>query len=1040
MGRPGLRHRVMLEFLAVELVDDVQGIERVRAGARLLHPHIANTVDFGTARVDGADHWYVARELVRGVPLHRALEAGPLHPRAALRAAVEICSALAEIHATSVDAPPSSRTPDSTLATLYDFPPGDDPLLTATSERLVHRSLRPESLWLSTMGFVKLYGPTLAGLSTTAARAHTGYRPPEQWRGQEDHRCDLFALGATLVELLTGHRALPQEPRPSEAELIELLTQAAARAEAMVSGLGDVLARCLHPDPEQRWARVEDLQPRLQALWSDLEGPGLVAVVQSLTPNRATPSSLPSDTEERDRFFGRTEELARIAAHLEAPDRPVLVLLGPGGIGKTRLAVVAALAHAAVGGTVLVDLSTAHTAKEVGRITADALRFEPGHEELVSAVGRHLATLGPALLVLDNLEQLADEMGGVLAAWTAAAPEVSFLCTSRVDLHLSNGRTLTLGPLDGPSAVELFRARASRQLTEPDATVQGLVQALDGMPLAIELAASRVRTLSVRQILQRLDEQLRLLAAPRSDRPQRHRSMRAALQGSYDLLSDAARAALAQLSVFDGSFDLDAATAVLDLTPWPDAWPVGVLGELVDASLLRPHPRRGRFSMLVVVRQFAATWLDREVAARIELRHGRFYARLGSPESLGALNGPGGEAHRQALGRDLDNLRVAWRRAVQRGDRDVATPTSRAAWSVLIMRGPLAESGEMLEAAFSLEQQPDRQAALLSMLASTQRRLGQHQEVITTVTEALRITEAAGLRRRASLLLPIRARSFHTLGDLDAAMADTEAALALCDDDDDGQRHRGRLAMDLGNLAHTRGDQGTALAYFSQALEVARAYGDEVQLPACVASVGMVQTALGDRARGRANLEEGLQLALDQGNLPIVGWVRTMLGRACLADGDLPQAWHHHELALQHYVDAGAPMDAALQRSALAAVLLRMDRTNEALEHSQQAVAVMRATGPLHELTRALGLSAEALSRRGQPEAALEAASEAVSLAEEADLSLVQARERIRRARILQAHGHPDAAQLDRDVARRILQAWPAGGVRDTLLAELAGG
>ncbi|TYL52706.1 DUF4062 domain-containing protein [Agromyces mariniharenae] len=335
------------------------------------------------------------------------------------------------------------------------------------------------------------------------------------------------------------------------------------------------------------------------------------------------------------RLVGRAGELATVARMLTDDGQRLVTITGPGGIGKSRLAVAAARAVEAAfpDGVVFVDLAPVLDVGLVIAAVANALGIRdtgdrPLAEKLAGALGRRRL-----LLVLDNVEQVVDaapELSGLLGGSSA-----SVLATSRILLRVRGEQTVALGPLPSAEAVELFveRARAVKpdfELTDDNAPkVVAICDALDDVPLALELAAARLRVLTPAALLERLDHALPLLVGGARDLPERQRTLRATIDWSAQLLSEPVRELLVRLGVFRAGFGLDAVEWVAaDLA---DVDVVDALGALVDGSLVREQDRGSRawFTMLATVREYGRDRLAEagRLAASLE-RHADFYLGL----------------------------------------------------------------------------------------------------------------------------------------------------------------------------------------------------------------------------------------------------------------------------------------------------------------------------------------------------------------------------------------------------------------------------
>ncbi len=377
-------------------------------------------------------------------------------------------------------------------------------------------------------------------------------------------------------------------------------------------------------------------------------------------------------------FVGREKELKRLMADLQ--DRRLITLAGPGGIGKTRLAIEAAHAagHRFSDGVWFCELAPVEAsgvlptvAKALGillRTSADQL------DEVVEAVaGRDI------LVVLDNCEHVIDAAAGFAERVLTSTSSVRLLCTSREVLGVAGEQVWRVSGL-GDAAVKLFYERATAsdpafQIDERDAAaVVEVCRRLDEIPLAIELAAARTRALSVVDIASRLDERFRLLRSSGRGQTERHQTLRNTVQWSYDLLGDGERALFERLSVFAGGFSLDAVTEVCGDDGALDSIEVlDIVESLVDKSMVfRASSAIGtRYAMLETLRQFGAERLqEQQSAATWASRHASYFARLVLDEEARLHTGEEPSAW-QALNEDWDNIRAAFEHGLVSADADV---------------------------------------------------------------------------------------------------------------------------------------------------------------------------------------------------------------------------------------------------------------------------------------------------------------------------------------------------------------------------------
>ena len=429
---------------------------------------------------------------------------------------------------------------------------------------------------------------------------------------------------------------------------------------------------------------------------------------------RQAPAERPYQLPPREQnLVGRSEELAHLAAQLAEPGQRLHTIVGPGGMGKTRLAVevgwLAATAHLGpfLHGVFFVPLAGV-AAVEMAGFNALVTAVAEAIGYTFSRAGEPQAQLidylqnKKMLLVLDNLEHLMANGRELILALLKAAPALNLLITSRERLNLAEERVLTLTGLPTVAsdteispAMALFVQRAQQvesrfALTETGdwsvTAVADICQLLDGLPLAIELAASWVRLLSCPEILHELRQNLDGLGASAVNLPRRHRSLRAVFDYSWQLLTSAEQQTLAQLAIFQGGFERQAAAKVAQAS-------LPQLAALLDKSFLRRQLEEtavagigSRYEMLAVVRQFAAERsVNGQVGLALRQRYGRYYLDLLAAQELDLA----GEAQAQALAiinLEMENIRQAWRLAVEQADVAALDAATAALSLFLYMR------------------------------------------------------------------------------------------------------------------------------------------------------------------------------------------------------------------------------------------------------------------------------------------------------------------------------------------------------------------
>ena len=440
-------------------------------------------------------------------------------------------------------------------------------------------------------------------------------------------------------------------------------------------------------------------------------------------PSAAAPRGATNLSPERTSFVGRTAEIERLTELVDGSARLVTVT-GPAGTGKTRLARRFAGAQVEeggrfAGGAWLCDVSEVRGLEALVAAVALGVDLHTANEAGPEEVGRALAERssreGRLLVVIDNFEHLVDFATETLGRWLDLAPTVVFLVTSRERLHVRGERILELPPLetDDGLALLLDRAAAVRrgwELSDEDRVVLGqVVSQLDGIPLAIELAASRLGTLSPTQLQKRLQSRFRLLGDPRSDRPRRHATLLAALDWSWELMTEPERSALCALSVFEGGFSLEAAEEVLDDPDDPDRpWPADLVQSLRDKSLLSVDDLAGgdlRYRLLESIRVYAAGKLEAMGGAdRVRHLHATYYLREGEELAV-RLYGASAVDRMEDLVRERANLVAVARHAPSTDHRIRAV---LCLFPVLQARGPLGLLEELVTAAIDLGRVDDQ--------------------------------------------------------------------------------------------------------------------------------------------------------------------------------------------------------------------------------------------------------------------------------------------------------------------------------------------
>jgi predicted ATPase/class 3 adenylate cyclase len=590
------------------------------------------------------------------------------------------------------------------------------------------------------------------------------------------------------------------------------------------------------------WHRLKDIEAperiyQLVATGLEERFPGLKSLgTQASLPLPLTP------------LVGRDGELEQLCAGVRRPGVRLVTLTGTGGVGKTRLALAGAssLGEVFQHGVFFIPLAAVRDAEVMWKAIADGLDVG-GDRPAADAVAEHLSARR-ALLVLDNLEQLHGAAGAV-AALLAAAPGLVIVATSRRPLHLQGEHEQPVPPLEVPGgtgveevavcgAARLFAQQAAMvrpgfAITEENAAdVAAICRRLDGLPLAIELAASRVKLLAPKALLARLSQSLGL-AAGDAGRPSRQRELRNTIAWSYDLLTRDLAEVFRRTGVFAGGCDLDAFAAVAMADHGPGADPLQQAAELLDVSLITVtegadgEPRVG---MLETIREFARERLERsgdlESSRR---RHAEFYTAL-AERANGQLKGPAHLAWLDRLETEHDNLRAA------------------LSWSLDARGGDAAGAGERAATGLRLAQ------ALTPFWY-------QHGHATGARRWLERAVELASDDAGAPL-----AHAAHGLGVLvqqqgedDAALPLFERSLAIWRDLND-QDHVARELNSIGITRRSLGDLDTARSLFEDSIAIARELRSDARLATALANLGLMEIYAGNLERAMEVLHEALTL------------------------------------------------------------------------------------------------------------------------------------------------------------------------------------
>ncbi len=617
-------------------------------------------------------------------------------------------------------------------------------------------------------------------------------------------------------------------------------------------------------------------------------------------------------------FIGREQEVRAICELLSHPEVRLLTITDTGGVGKTRLAleVAGALRAGFTDGICFVPLAPVSDPARVMAAIAQALGLWevvalPLEEQVPAALrDRHL------LLLLDNFEQVV-EGAPQLASLLASCPRLSMLVTSRAALHLSGEHEFPVPPLAVPDLTQLpspetLMQRASvrlfvlrTQAIQPvfhvtpanSRAIAEICVQLDGLPLAIELAAARIKLLPPQALLHRLSHRLDVLTGGARDLPMRQQALRNTLQWSYDLLTEPEQRLFRWLSIFVGGCTLEAAEVVCQQDSTQTFHVLDGIASLLDKSLLQQTAHEGeepRLVMLETIREFGLEQLHQQGELEAARRaHARYYLRLSETAEPHLLD-PDQLLWFARLEQDMDNLRAILQAGMSGGAEEVElalrlTGALRLFWAP---QGYLREGRDVLERLLA-----DTKAIAAPMRLKALNALGvilwaqsDARALAQVADEALALAREQGDRVPLTIAMIQRATAMMLgRGDYAAAQACLEEALSEA-------RALGDLftlvsaLMSLGRLAEYQHAAQQAIPWFEEGVALCRAVGEKVLMATVQILFAQAELSMGHAARAQTLLEESLGIGRELGNIPAIALIFNMLGRLALQQGELRQA------------------------------------------------------------------------------------------------------------------------------------------------------
>jgi predicted ATPase/transcriptional regulator with XRE-family HTH domain len=753
----------------------------------------------------------------------------------------------------------------------------------------------------------------------------------------------------------------------------------AARATLSARAIGDI-ERGVKQRPQRETVRL-----LAEALGLTVDEQGAFAhaartrqvIAHPLAPVVETPTNIPAVVTP---LIGRDEELAAIPALLRGRDVRLVTITGFGGIGKTRLSL--AIADSLVpdfpDGVFFLPLASAREPGFVVATIAQALGIpESTGQPLRATLNAYLRTKH-MLLVLDNFEQVIPA-AVVVADLLASCPRLKALVTSRAPLHLRGEHEWVMEPLALPPtnattmeqiapapAVELFRQRAVAvqrrfALTETNAgAVAAICAHLDGLPLAIELAAARVKILPPAVLLARLQQRLPLLTDGAHDLPAHQQSMRETIGWSYELLADDEQQLFRQLSVFVGGFTLEAAEAIA--APPEDPRPVlNGLTSLINSSLAHAEARddEARYRMLEVVREYAWERLEmsgeRGSTQRVHAAYFREIAEQAEPHLTGAEQA----SWFDRLEGEHDNLRAALRWVESEGEIATGLRIAGALWRFWLTQGHLSEGRTWVEALLARVDAADRAGmstawakALYgaSVLATEQ---GDYARATALIGDNVTLLQEFGERRIAAALANILGNIANYQGEYERARAHYEESRVLFQAI--GNVQGATVALNnLGIIARTQGDFSQAMQLFEESLATKRTMGDKRGMGVALINLSDVARDMGEYDRAIAYIEESIALYRELGEKPGLAYALNNMGDVARDRGDVAHATVRYEESLALFRDQGDQASIALVLRNLGQVARIAGEYERAIALVAESLTLSHTVGNLLSVTQCL--------------------------------------------------------------------------------------
>lgn len=871
--------------------------EEIEALARISHPAVIGALDSGQMN-DGRR--YIVMEFVNGVTLRSVMNPEGMDFKRTANIVRQIGRALRAVH----------------------------------EHGIFHRDLKPENIMLQQLspdeenvkiidfGIATIRRSELTTVDITSVVAGTpDYMAPEQLMGKPSVSSDIYALGVITFEMLTGERPFQTDSPYKLYELQrtgvktnpkELRKDLPVPAEAMI-------LKALSFDPEDRYQQAKDFGDEL-------------ARVLTLNIGGNHPNNLPIQPTP---LIGREVEIATIKALLQTQGTRLITLTGAGGTGKTRLALhlAASLLANFSDGVFLVSLGTISEPGLVAYHIAQTLQIKVEQSVLVAETLKEHLRRKQVLLLLDNFEQVSPA-APLLSVLLADCPELRILVTSRSPLHLRGEHEFSVPPLALPTpralpsietliqyaAVALFLQRAltaksTFAITKQNAqAVAEICIRLDGLPLAIELAAARIKLLTPEAMLSRLDNRLKFLTGGARDLPTRQQTMRSTIEWSYELLKAEERQLFRRMGVFVGGFTLEAAESVYN-----DAGELHLdllegIESLINESLLQhldSETGEPRFEMLETIRDYAleSLYASGEAAATTRA-HAEYFLTLaeGADRDLRdqAFTHTAQSEWLNRLEKDHDNFRAVLRWATRESRAEIGLRLAGSLERFWVVRGHHAEGRRWLQT-FEVPEQDENRSILAKAFATRARiahHQGDYQAAISFLEQSLRLYGAISNLSGVAGALMLMAMTFHRQGDYARAENLYNESLMSYRQLND-KRGIADILGGLGVLAFYQGNYEGAIPILEEALQIHKEIGNKLAASINLNNLGVVFMHRGNPERARLYYEESEKLHQELGHKVGIATTKNNLAWMALEDGDYLRASDLYKDALHMFREIG---------------------------------------------------------------------------------------------------------------------------------------